>query len=121
MGKLIYPNGEEEIVVGLQKDGKWKDGSGQVFYFLPEGTIALLRAPSGGGYGNPLDREPEMALKDVLDGYVSIEAAKKDYGVIINQETLNIDYESTNKLRKELKSVREPSGNLEKFKSSTLE
>jgi len=40
-------------------------------------------AGGGGGYGNPLEREPERVVDDVLDGYVSREAAARDYGVIV--------------------------------------
>ncbi len=39
--------------------------------------------PGGGGYGDPLTREPQRVLEDVIDGYVSIEAAKRDYGVVV--------------------------------------
>ena len=35
----------------------------------------------GGGYGPPLEREPDAIRRDVLEGYVSREAAQRDYGV----------------------------------------
>jgi N-methylhydantoinase B len=38
----------------------------------------------GGGWGDPLNRDPELVLQDVIDEKVSIEAAKKDYGVVID-------------------------------------
>ena len=37
----------------------------------------------GGGYGDPLEREPERVVDDVLDGYISVEAAERDYGIIV--------------------------------------
>lgn len=40
--------------------------------------------PGGGGYRNPLGRDPEAVLNDVINGYVSLEAAKNTYGVVIN-------------------------------------
>jgi N-methylhydantoinase B len=40
-------------------------------------------AGGGGGFGDPLEREPERVVDDVLDGYVSAEAAARDYGVIV--------------------------------------
>jgi N-methylhydantoinase B len=56
----------------------------------PKRTIALepdarvvLRVPGGGGYGDPFARDPERVLADVVDGYVSIEAARELYGVVI--------------------------------------
>lgn len=40
-------------------------------------------AGGGGGYGDPLEREPERVVEDVLDGYISTEAAERDYGIIV--------------------------------------
>lgn len=42
-----------------------------------------LRMPGGGGYGNPYDRDPDLVLADVVNGYVSIEAAREAYGVAV--------------------------------------
>jgi len=42
-----------------------------------------LDPPGGGGYGDPKERDPESLLRDVVDGYVSVEAAEREYGVKI--------------------------------------
>ncbi|HEY6030868.1 MAG TPA: hydantoinase B/oxoprolinase family protein, partial [Gaiellaceae bacterium] len=42
-----------------------------------------LNPPGGAGYGDPRQRDPELVLRDVVDGYVSLEAAERDYGVRI--------------------------------------
>lgn len=42
-----------------------------------------LRFPGGGGFGDPLERPVERVLADVVNGYVSIEAARSEYGVAI--------------------------------------
>lgn len=44
-----------------------------------------------GGLGDSLEREPKDVLEDVIDGYVSIERAKKDYGVVIKEIDREID------------------------------
>lgn len=56
----------------------------------PKTVIALephvrvrLGLPGGGGYGRPLEREPERVLADVVDGYISCGAALSDYGVVV--------------------------------------
>jgi len=41
--------------------------------------------------GDPLEREPDAVLRDVLDEYVSIERAQLDYGVVIDPKTLTLD------------------------------
>ena len=42
-----------------------------------------LRLAGGAGYGDPLSRPPEAVLRDVVLGFVTIEAAERDYGVVI--------------------------------------
>jgi N-methylhydantoinase B len=53
-----------------------------VIWFEPE-TYVQLNPPGGGGYGDPFAREPERVLDDVVNGYVSIEAAEREYGVMV--------------------------------------
>ena len=48
----------------------------------PESRVQL-NLPGGGGYGNPFERDPRRVLEDVVNGYVSIEAAAHEYGVAI--------------------------------------
>ena len=62
----------------------------------------------GGGWGNPLDREAQAVLDDVLDEYVSVEAAAREYGVVLTGSledlTLEIDETATTALRAERRS-----------------
>jgi len=66
---------------------------------LKPGDTVTIDAAGGGGNGNPLEREPEMVESDMIEGYISIEAAKKDYGVVIDPKTFKVDMEETKKLR----------------------
>jgi len=50
--------------------------------FANPGDIIIFSNPGGGGYGNPMERDPEMVEEDVINGYVSPEKAKEDYGVV---------------------------------------
>jgi len=52
--------------------------------FAEPGDVIAFSNPGGGGYGNPLERDPEMVKRDVINGYVSPESAKGDYGVELN-------------------------------------
>jgi N-methylhydantoinase A len=51
--------------------------------------------PGGGGWGEPTRREPERVLRDVRDGVVSIEAAERDYGVVLAADGRSIDRAAT--------------------------
>ena len=64
---------------------------------LKPGDVVTMDAAGGGGYGNPLERDLQSIREDVLDGYISIESAGKDYGVVINPDTLEINPKETAK------------------------
>lgn len=72
-------------------------------YPSPSGQVNLARSGGGGGWGDPLERDPKMVLEDVLDEYVSVEGAESDYGVVIDRKTLKVDEEATTKLREKRK------------------
>lgn len=62
---------------------------------LKPGDRVLIDAAGGGGYGAPLERDPQRVESDVREGYVTLQGAKKDYGVIIDPERLKVDPEAT--------------------------
>jgi N-methylhydantoinase B len=66
---------------------------------LKPGDIVTIDAPGGGGYGNPAERDPALVLNDVVQGYVSLEAAREEYKVAIDPKTFEVDEERTRKLR----------------------
>jgi N-methylhydantoinase B len=70
---------------------------------LRPGDVVIMDAAGGGGYGAPLEREMELVESDVTEGYVSIESASEDYGVVIDPETGKVDLKASQKLRKALK------------------
>ncbi|OGQ48871.1 MAG: hypothetical protein A2W66_00750 [Deltaproteobacteria bacterium RIFCSPLOWO2_02_56_12] len=65
------------------------------------GDIVRVNMNAGGGYGDPLDRDPELVLGDVLDGYVTLHGARDDYGVVIDSNSLTIDTKATRSLREQ--------------------
>ena len=58
--------------------------------------------PNSGGYGDPLLREPAQVLSDVLDEFTTLELAERDYGVVIDAESMTVDVEATRRRREEL-------------------
>jgi N-methylhydantoinase B len=72
---------------------------------LSPGDVVIMDAAGGGGYGDPLERDMEMVERDVIEGYVSAERAKADYGVVIDPQTMKGNKGETKKLRESLKKV----------------
>lgn len=69
------------------------------FYQFDEGDVFEIYQSGGGGYGNPRERSVEKVHEDVVDGIVSAEKARSDYGVVIDPETLQVDRKATARLR----------------------
>ncbi|MGD1973525.1 MAG: hydantoinase B/oxoprolinase family protein [Desulfobacterales bacterium] len=63
------------------------------------GDVIEFDSAGGGGYGDPLLRDPLAVEADVVNGYVSIEKAREDYGVVIDPTTLKMDRVKTEMVR----------------------
>lgn len=77
------------------------------FMLYPGDEIGYACA-GGGGYGDPLDRDPELVLRDVLDERVSYISAEQDYGVSIDPKTKTLDDAVTLVLREQKRMERGP-------------
>ena len=91
--------------------GKAKDLGGLVDGEpLAAGEVLRVVTTGGGGWGDPLEREPELVRGDVIDGKVSLAAARADYGVVLalgkGEDEYEIDRGATEKLRAELRATR---------------
>lgn len=64
-----------------------------VLYDVPANSRAIIRTSGGGGWGDPLERDPEAVLKDVHEGLLSAEAAEREYGVVVAGDS--VDSEAT--------------------------
>lgn len=84
--------------------------SKEIIRDIPRGTIFYQRAAGGGGYGSPYERPVQKVLQDVINGMVSIEKARDDYGVVIKPETITIDKMATERLRKGQANIDEKGG-----------
>jgi N-methylhydantoinase B len=82
-------------------DGKRIEPPTKAVLFVKAGDIHDHYEGGGGGYGNPLARDPELVRWDVINEYVSIGAARESYGVVVDLNTLQVDYEATRRLREE--------------------
>lgn len=66
---------------------------------LKQGDLLRVITVGGGGWGDPFEREPERVRRDVLEGFVTVQGARDDYGVALDPETYRLDAEETARLR----------------------
>jgi 5-oxoprolinase (ATP-hydrolysing) len=66
---------------------------------LRAGDTIEITVPCSGGFGNPVERDPQRILDDVLDGFTSLEQAREIYRVAIDAETMTLDEAATERLR----------------------
>ena len=74
-------------------------------WIKPGGQLELLSG-GGGGYGPPDERDVERVVEDVRLGYVTTEGARKDYGVVVAADSLEVDRGATKQLREEMRRKR---------------
>src|SRR5438034_7888243 len=93
---VINPGPGEEVVHGK--------ASGEFTY----GDVISFQQSGAGGYGDPLERDPAHVLEDVLDEYVSMDAARSRYGVVLTGTgmELRVDDAATNALRIAMRTSR---------------
>jgi len=72
---------------------------------LKAGDTLQITVPNSGGYGDPFERDPSFVLADVLDGFTTLELAERDYGVVIDAQTMKLDDEATARRRRERTAV----------------
>lgn len=92
----------------VSRDGKLLEPSplpGKVTNFhMHKGDILIEMSNGGGGYGDPLDRDPMMVCQDVLEGLIDEDKAREIYGVVIRAG--DVDKEATVRVRKEIEKSR---------------
>jgi 5-oxoprolinase (ATP-hydrolysing) len=84
-------------------DGNYEEIPAKVTGLMCQAGDAIqLIEPNGGGYGNPLKRDPKLVVEDILDDFTTLELARDAYGVVVDPKTLEIDMVKTKKLRAQM-------------------
>jgi N-methylhydantoinase B len=100
-GVWLNPGTEKEHYLGSLFSG----------FPLAAGDTVIRPSAGGGGLGDPLKRATSAVLDDVIDGYVSIDRARKDYGVVIEEidpdiNEYRVDEEATRAERSQIAAQR---------------
>lgn len=73
---------------------------------IGEGEIWIQRMGGGGGYGDPLERDPEAVISDLRQGLITADVAERVYHVVYHPETLRVDVECTERARDDERRAR---------------
>ncbi|RLF22981.1 MAG: 5-oxoprolinase [Thermoprotei archaeon] len=95
--------GEAAKYYVVRKDGSIVHLGSKGSVVVHEGDEVVVETAGGGGYGDPLERNPEAVLQDYLNGLIAAEDAVNIYGVVIKEQ--RIDYEETMKLRSKKRAL----------------
>ena len=112
--RLVRVDGSEEYIPAKCEDVK-----------VQKGDLLYFNTWGGGGWGDPLQRDPEIVVSDVSKKLVSVEGARR-YGVVINDD-LSLNQKETESLRAEMSkdTVADEmfnfGGTIEEIKSKSLE
>ncbi|HXQ52498.1 MAG TPA: hydantoinase B/oxoprolinase family protein [Stellaceae bacterium] len=94
--------------IAIRRKGQVKDDFGNAKIYtlaLAKDDAVILRGGGGGGFGSPLERAPGKVREDVFQGYVSREAARDLYGVVIDPATGEVDEPATEALRARMRAA----------------
>jgi len=95
-GKNPKPN----ITIIERPDSRRDKIESNSFMNIKKGNIVTSHLMGGAGFGDPFERDTWRVQQDVRDGFVSVEKAREEYGVVLDPETFEIDADATAKLRK---------------------
>ena len=90
--------------IAVRIDGEWRPNIPNAKLLalkVKQGDAFMIRSGGGGGFGDPKLRPPERVARDVVEGYVTPEAALSRYGVAVDAASGEIDAAATAKRRSE--------------------
>ncbi len=93
----------------VRRDGRREELPSKRMLVLHPGDQLWEYVAGGAGWGDPLERDPDRVEADVRDGKVSVEAARADYGVVLDAAGV-VDHDATKAAREALRQTRGPVG-----------
>ena len=103
--------GKAGLVVNLGTENERNIGIFALNAEAVTGEVMTFWSAGGGGYGDPLEREPELIIEDMMDDYVTVQEARDLYGVVVEAKDrrrllFEVDAAATATLRQEMAKAR---------------
>ena len=94
------PGASEEVIINPDTENRHL---GKTTMDMKKNDVLRIITSGAGGWGDPIERDPEMVLKDVCDEKVSAKRALETYGVVIDKATMKVDIVETQRRRRTVK------------------
>ena len=89
--------------ITITSGGESRDMPSKFLTTLNNGDLLRVKWPGGGGWGDPLERDPNQVLQDVIAEKVTPERAQKAYGVVVDVARRTVDQAATQRLRRKMR------------------
>jgi len=96
-----YPQRVGLVRKGEQEVRDFKIPAKETGFTVRKGDLLILKLAGGGGYGDPIERNPERVREDVEEGYISREQAYEYYGIVFRDD-ITVDEQQTVELRQKI-------------------
>ena len=93
--------GKGRLVLNPGTDREKRFFSKNYYVRIAKDDVLMMETPGGGGYGNPVDRDPVLVARDLVEGKIDPGVARGVYLVVCDPETGKIDHEATDTLRED--------------------
>jgi N-methylhydantoinase B len=87
------------FIIDTGRPTEWRPALKQTNILVPAGSTITIQVSGGGGYGDAYRRDLAAVQRDVRGGYVSVEGARRDYGVVLDPVTFDVDEVASSELR----------------------
>jgi N-methylhydantoinase B len=98
------PGGTADYLLKLPQESEFKSIDASQ-HLVPVHSEVIVRTGGGGGWSDPLDRDPERVRADVIEGFVSRQKARLEYGVVLETTRLDVDLAETQRMRAEIRAA----------------
>src|SRR5947209_16871948 len=109
LGPVGWPAGRIRHVSPARAGGARICVMGGAHHPVAVNAEVIVRTGGGGGWGDPLERNPAAVREDVIEEFISAKAAREQYGVVLLAD-LSIDPKGTAQMRGMLRAQREEAG-----------
>jgi N-methylhydantoinase B len=92
-----------DFLLRLPGENEFKSTDGS-HYPVPAQAEVIVRTGGGGGWGNPLARDPDLVRSDAVEAFITHQSAREDYGVVLHDD-LSIDRDATARLRAAIRNT----------------